>query len=341
MIALASSARAADPKKPQGAGQRPATPAAPPKKTAPLAETILKRATAHEKEGKIATAWAEYKQVIEEATKSNDGKRLETARAHLADTFKKLSYVKIEAGQSNATEVLVDGKLVDKSAWSTPQPFDPGPHEVKVAATGSRTETLTITLPPGPATQSLTLPTLQPNGDAPPAIAAAPPAAEPTKPEPKPEAKQDTHSEEADLLREGPSGTEPYSAPKKSGGNTGRTVGFVLGGVGIVGIGLGSYFGVVALGNKKTVDAHCAAGASDSLTSNAIPCDAQGFSAQKDAHTNGTISTIGLGVGAAALATGIVLVLVSKGPEKKAALHVTPSVPVVGAGGGLQVGGAF
>ncbi len=341
-LASSSPANAAGGKKPPPA-QTPAAPtpapAKPPANKLAPTEALLRKASAHEKEGKVATAWAEYKQVFEAATKSGDQKRVAIARTHLADTYKKLSYVKIDPGQSNATEVLIDGKLVDKSAWGTPQPLDPGTHEVTVAAAGTKSQKLSITLQPGPVTQSLVLPTLATEEPAAPPVVAAtetkdPTPAKPTAPPP---------SDEAALLREGPSGTEPSPPPKKSSGSTGRTVGFVLGGVGLVGLGLGSYFGVVALGNKKEVDRHCVAAASDALTSTAIPCDAQGFKAQKDAHTNGTISTIGFGVGAAALVTGVVLIFVSKGPEKadKTALRITPTIPLTGAGGGMQLGGAF
>ncbi len=334
-LASSSLANAAGGKKPPPA-QTPAPP--PAKKVAPT-EALLRKASAHEKEGKVATAWTEYKQAFEAATKSGDQKRVAIARTHLADTYKKLSYVKIDPGQSNATEVLIDGKLVDKSAWASPQPLDPGPHEVTFAAAGTKSQTLSITLQPGPATQPLALPTLLPIDEAPAApVAAATETKDPAPAKPAPA----TPSDEAALLREGPSGTDPLPPPKKSG-NTGRTVGFVLGGVGLVGLGLGSYFGVVALGNKKTVDKHCDAAASDALTSTAIPCDPQGFKAQKDAHTNGTISTIGIGVGAAALVTGVVLIFVSKGPEKtdKTALRITPTIPLTGSGGGVQLGGAF
>ncbi len=339
VIAASSPASAAGGKKPQPA-QTPA-PSAPAKKTSP-AEALLRRASAHEKDGKVATAWAEWKQVLEDATKSGDQKRLAIARTHLADTFKKLSYVKVDPGQSNATEVLIDGKLVDKSAWATPHPLDPGPHEVTVAAAAMKSQTLSITVPPGPVTQPLALPTLQANDDAPvtPAtpVAAATETKDPTPAKPTP-AKL---SDEAELLRSGPLPSDGSAPPKKSA-NTGRTVGFVLGGVGIVGVGVGTYFGVVALGNKKDVDAHCGAAASEALTSTAIPCDAQGFKAQKDAHTNGTISTIGIGVGAAALVTGVVLIFVSKGPDKtdKTALRIAPAIPLTGSGGGVQLGGAF
>lgn len=340
VIAVSAPASAAGGKKPVPA-QTPAPPT-PAKKTSP-AEALLRRASAHEKEGKVATAWAEYKQVLEDATKSGDQKRLALARTHLAETFKKLSYVKIDPGQSNATEVLIDGKLVDKSAWATPQPLDPGPHEITVAAAATKSQTLSITVPPGPVTQPLALPTLQANDDTPVTPAAPVAAATETK-DPAPAKPQATKlSDEAELLRSGPVPSDPSVPAKKRSGNTGRTVGFVLGGVGLVGVGVGTYFGVVALGNKKDVDAHCGAAASEALTSTAIPCDAQGFKAQKDAHTNGTISTIGIGVGAAAAVTGVVLIFVSKGPDKtdSTALRIAPALPLTGSGGGVQLGGAF
>jgi serine/threonine-protein kinase len=202
-----------------------------------------------------------------------------------------------------------------------------------------------MTLAPGPVTQSVSLPTLTAADEAP-TLAATPPASDPTKEPPgeSPATPASTSSSEPEPSNESllsASGRVTTKDTGKSSGN-GRTIGYVLGGVGLVGIGAGTYFGIVALGNKKDVDAHCAAAATESLTSNAIGCDATGFQAQKDAHTNGNIATIAIGVGAAALVTGVILILVSKPADKAAtAIHVSPTVPMMGAGGGAQIGGAF
>jgi hypothetical protein len=311
----------------------------------PKTGTLMALANAHDKEGRTATAWAEYKKVLDESTKQGNKKRAEEARARAAETYKKISYVKLDVGTSNAIEVQIDGKIIDKSAWATPQAFDPGPHEVRVGGVNGATKTISMTLQPGPVTQSLALPTLT-AADEPPTLAASPsptpdaPKESPVTPAAAPKDEpQNEPSNEALLSASGRTSTKEA----KSGSGTGRTVGYILGGVGLVGIGVGSYFGITALGNKKDVDAHCATAATESLTSNAIGCDQTGFKAQQDAHTNGNIATIAMGVGAAALVTGVVLIIVSRGSSDKpaTALHVSPTAPTIGAGGGMQIGGAF
>jgi serine/threonine-protein kinase len=374
VLASASSATAADPPKKKPATQQ--APSPPPQKRAsgdaalragqkllangkfheaaeklaesyriePKTGTLLVLANAHEKEGRMATAWAEYKRVLEESTKQGNKKRAEEARTRVAESYKKIAYVKLDVGQSNATDIQIDGKIIDKSAWDTPQQLDPGPHEVKVGGANNRLKVVAMTLQPGPVTQSLSVPTLTAADEQ-----AAPPVAT-TMPADVPKESSVTPAstsapDPATSLDDGSpapsaSASTGSAPPPKSGGISGRTIGYIVGGVGLVGVGVGSYFGVVALGNKKDVDAHCATGNSGSLTSNAIGCDATGYQAQKDAHTNGNISTIAIGVGAAALVTGVVLIFISKGPEKTA-LHIGPTVPQIGTGGGAQIGGTF
>ena len=117
-------------------------------------------------------------------------------------------------------------------------------------------------------------------------------------------------------------------APVKSGGDpvkqkppardagTGsgqRTTGYVVGAVGLVALGVGGYFGYRAYTRWDDRNAHC----SDA------GCDPTGVDAGDDATQAATIANIGVGVGAAALATGVILVLTA-GPSERAAASVTP-----------------
>ncbi len=85
------------------------------------------------------------------------------------------------------------------------------------------------------------------------------------------------------------------SAPEAGG--TQRTVGLVVGGAGIAGLTAGAIFGILTIKKRDDSAAHCAGSV----------CDAQGVQAHDDAQTLGLVSTIGFGVGAAALVTGAIL----------------------------------
>jgi serine/threonine-protein kinase len=103
-------------------------------------------------------------------------------------------------------------------------------------------------------------------------------------------------------------------------------VGFVVGAAGIVGVGVGSYFGVAAISSKNDGAAHCSGKF----------CDAQGLSDENDAHTKATVSTVAFAVGAVALAAGAYLVLAA--PSKSAAqLRLAPVVLARGSGAAAEV----
>jgi hypothetical protein len=108
-----------------------------------------------------------------------------------------------------------------------------------------------------------------------------------------------------------------------------KTVGWVLGGVGIVGLGVGTAFGVIALGNKSSdcpTSDTCKVGSLSGLRSDAL------------------VSDIGLIAGGALLAGGVALVLFSPGasresPSAAGAVRVSPSL--MAGGGGALLSGAW
>ncbi len=108
-----------------------------------------------------------------------------------------------------------------------------------------------------------------------------------------------------------------------------RTVSYVVGGVGVAGLVVGGIFGGLAASAKSTLETEC--------PGNVCPAG-QPTDDLAGAKSKALISTLGIAVGGAALATGVVLFLVSGGksaphdeakPEPKAAF-----VPVFGPQGG-------
>ncbi len=128
-----------------------------------------------------------------------------------------------------------------------------------------------------------------------------------------------------------PEGPEPSSS-------TAHTLGWVSLGVGVVGVGVGSYFGLRTFSKKSDADSHCgrAIGQSD-----ATLCDAQGVDLRNQAHTAATISTVGFAVGAVGVGAGIVLLLTGHSTAHETG-HAMWVAPAVGPDGGvLSVGGVM
>jgi hypothetical protein len=101
--------------------------------------------------------------------------------------------------------------------------------------------------------------------------------------------------------------------------------------VGVVGLGVGTYFGLRTLSDK-----------SDATSG---PCDAnnrctqQGVNELDEAHTFATISTIGFAVGAVGAATAVVLLLTDSQPKTSGRAQV---YPLLGAHtGGLAIQAPF
>jgi hypothetical protein len=107
----------------------------------------------------------------------------------------------------------------------------------------------------------------------------------------------------------GPASAEPkgehgeITTDDKSGR---RTIGYVLGGIGIVGVGVGAVTGIMVLGKKKTADDNCPN----------KRCNQEGFDAAEDGKKLGTISGISFAVGALGLAGGAYFLLTSGSKEK-------------------------
>lgn len=109
-------------------------------------------------------------------------------------------------------------------------------------------------------------------------------------------------------------GTQPADAlassqaePKRS-----NTLGWVLGGVGVVGLGVGTTTLLVGLRQQDIGNANC----SDQFH----VCTPEGGAANQNARTLAVVSTVSYAVGAAALGTGVVLLVSGGSKQKKTAV---------------------
>ena len=106
-----------------------------------------------------------------------------------------------------------------------------------------------------------------------------------------------------------------------------HTPAYVVGGIGVAGIVVGSIFGILAIGNKSSLNGECDA---------AKHCTA-GSQSDIDSFTrNSTISTVGFSVGLVGLAAGTILFLTERPKTEPTpaptALRVTPWVGLGSAG---------
>jgi serine/threonine-protein kinase len=128
------------------------------------------------------------------------------------------------------------------------------------------------------------------------------------------------------------------TAPPSSTWSTQRTIGVVLGGVGLVGLGVGTAFTVKAMGLNADSLPHC-------LPKDVTKCDATGVPLRNRAFDAAHVSTGAFVMGAAFLAGGVVVFLTA--PRSTAKKPETPGArievrPMAGSGvGGLALQGAW
>lgn len=273
---------------------------------APAVGTLLNLGICFEKNHQTASAWATFREAVSAARAGGQTDRERFASEHAAalePQLSKLTIVIPRASDVDGLEVRRDGLAVGRAAWGSPIPVDPGNHTIEVSAPLKSKWSTAVDVGAAAAMAVVTVPSLVP---APAAAPAGPERATPT--------------------------TRADSPPEKSGISQ-RTIGIIVGGVGIAGVAVGAITGLLAKSKNDEALTHC---------DGASTCDAQGIALTSDARTNAAISTVAFAVGGIALATGAVLYLTA--PSKKssstaARLRVAPSVGPRGSG--ILLGGAW
>lgn len=260
----------------------------------PTLGTKLHSAACYEELGRTASAWAAFSEAAAMANAAGDSSRETLATERAAKLEKELPRLIIEVPASvEGLRVEVDGQNL--ASFGTALPIDPGEHLITVTAPGHSPWETTITVAKGAGTDTLSVPALTPS---------------------KPEGNADSASGDAGIDI-GPSGA-----------STQRTVGFVVGGIGLVSLAAGGYFGLQAQSKAKDADEHCSGKF----------CTPEGLEGHDDAERAALFSTIGFGVGIAGIAAGTLLILTAK-PTPEGAAWVAPYAHA--RGGGLAAGGHF
>jgi hypothetical protein len=268
----------------------------------PQLGTLLNLASCHEKEGRIATAWTEYSEVQEIATKKGEDKRAAYAKTKVNDLQSQLPRLEVVV-PGGVTSVNLDGVALGQPAWNVALPVDPGDHVITYSAPSKKPGSQNVSTPKGKTTTA----TLAPLADETPVKQAPIVIAPAVQPQPAP--------------------TEPPPEPEHTKGSPLRTAGYAVGAVGVLGLGVGAVFGLVALGDKSTVSNDC----------QGTQCSQPGLDALSSARRDAAISTVGFVAGGVCLAAGITMVLLGKKKSPQVGL-----APMLDAGAGGLVGfGSF
>jgi hypothetical protein len=269
----------------------------------PAPGTVGLLAYCHELQGRTATAWDEYLRTADLASKLKQTEREQLARERAAALQGKLSTIRISVSARVVGLVIERGdNVVPEAQWGNPIPVDPGKIDVRASAPGYLAWTATVELTGQGAAVTVNVPRLQPN----PASASA--------------------SSQAPVPPDGPA-----SAPERQTGTHGNVPALVAAGVGVVGLGLGSFFGLRAMSRNDDSKSHC---------NSSNECDPEGGQLRDDAKSAATVSTVAFGLGLVGAATGVVLWIRAKeaAPASVPAtgLRFVPSVDKTGAGVGLR-----
>jgi len=141
--------------------------------------TLLALALCHEGEGRLASAWGEFADVLARSRREGRPEREALARQHKAALESRLPMLTISvaagADQAPGFEIKRDGVAVGQGSWATPVPVDPGHHHVEAAAPGCKTFAVTVSLLGDASREAVVVPPLEcaPAGEAAPAGAAA------------------------------------------------------------------------------------------------------------------------------------------------------------------------
>ncbi len=116
----------------------------------PAAGTLINLAVCHEKEGKIASAWGEFRQSIAEARKANRPEREKLATERVAAIEPELPFLTITVPDDvkNIPGLVIsrNGVPLNAAAWSTELPVDPGEVEIEEEAPTYKPKTLKLTI---------------------------------------------------------------------------------------------------------------------------------------------------------------------------------------------------
>jgi hypothetical protein len=282
--------------------------------------TLLYLGDCYEKTGRTASAWATFREAASTAQAQGETERARIAGARADRLQAGLSKLAVriapETAQLSSLRVTRDNAPIAVTLFGVAIPVDPGKYHIVASADGYDSYETDVDVAASADSKIVDIPALK----AAPKGAAAVGAVAATSP--------------GVSAATGPSDAAPSAAPNgtpqpaRAAGL--RTAAYVSGAIGVVGLGVGSYFGIRAISKNSDAESHCPKGTS---------CDdAEGPRLTSQAKNAAVVSNITIAVGAAFVVAGVVLYLSSE-PKREARLELHPIVSRDVAGIGF--GGAF
>lgn len=278
----------------------------------PSLGTLLNLADCHEKVGKTASAWGEWREAAQLAAKEGDTKREQIATDRAAALESKLMRLAVKVTDTTSGLVVSrDGEAIDPATYGLALPTDPGVHRIEASAPGKKPWSVEVKLDKEATTETIEVPALE---DAP--------------PEPPPAVKEPP-----------PAVVAPPPAPPKDAADPGsgmRTAGLVIGGVGVAALVTGGVFGLVASSKWSS--------GKDDCPGNVCRTQAA-FDDTQDARRFANLSTIAFVVGGVCTAAGLGLYLAApsraRGPVTTDTASIRLSPAVAPSVLGFSLGGSF
>ncbi len=281
---------------------------------------LLYLARSYEKLGQLVKAREAYLKVVKENLPANAPQAFHDSQSKAAEEVKAIEpriaglAVKVEGGEGGKDlAVLVDGVPIPAVLIGVSRPIDPGQHQVEGGADGFRAEPQTITLAEGEKKAIVLTLIADPNAKSP--VPSAPP----------PEA---TPATAAPVAATTPPPATDRGADDKSGLRIGSYVAF---GVGLVGLGAGTFFTLQSASKRSDADDKFEACGGESGCYNGNPLSKEVEELDGDARSAQTLGIIGFAVGGVGLAAGTVLFFMSADNQEQTA-SVRPYVGIGSAG---------
>jgi hypothetical protein len=284
------------------------------KRLAPGLGVTLYLADCYERIGRTASAWTEFK-TAEGLARARSDQRAEVARGRaqaLEPNLERLTVIVAPTVPRAGLRVLLDGVPIAPEEWGLAVAVDPGDHVVVASAPDHTDRSVPVHVGPEAPTATARIDRL----DAPAALPKAPgaqaPALVPLATEP------------------GPSSLPaPETSSSSDPGAVNRWIGIGVGALGVVGISVGSAFGLDARSKLQ-----------QSNVSDCNPsdhCNADGLALRKEAGDAASLSSVFFVLGGVAIAGGVALYITAPRAPSGVALTLAPA-PVAGGGCALLRG---
>jgi hypothetical protein len=284
----------------------------------PAVGTLMYLGECYARLGRTASAWAAFREASSMARALNQLDRAKTATERASALEAELSYLRVTVPPTLAqVEITVvrNGIVVPRDLYGVEVPVDPGTIEVKATARGREEFSESVTLT-AKDRKTVTLSGLAPI-----------PGAE-------------LEQSPANAGTTAPMGQAGTGAPATTSGavttdslkhepGMGRLLPIALGAAGVVGLGVGTVYGLKAMSKNSDAEKTC---------SGATCSDRAGVELTEEAKDAALISNVAFGAGTVLLAAGVVLFVTLPSEESKTVALAPVIAP---GGGGVSLSGAF